>query len=427
MKTVHTAFLGLGNIGGGVYRLLEMQKQAIAHRDDLEFQIDKILVRDVNRPRKVQVDAACLTTDLSDILNDPDITLVCEFMGGIEPAVSHMEACLKAGKSVVTANKQALAHGWPRLNAAAKAAGVGLYYEASVCGGIPVIETLISSLQSNSIQSLMGIINGTCNYILSRMEEGMEYEEALREAQEKGLAEPDPTADVEGQDAACKLAILTSLAFHARVGVDNVYCEGISQLTREALQFGSDMGYRMKALAIAKRNGNDIQVRVHPVFLPKAHPLSNVSGAYNAVYLNGNAVGNLMLYGQGAGDMPTATSIVSDMIKCSHRSRHAYTTFANEEMISELITFDENWECAYFVCLHVTDKPGVMYRLSGILAKYGLSIASVAQPRRAHGAEKVPVILTTYPCREQAMRQAMEEIRAMPETDGHALMVRMEE
>jgi len=187
------------------------------------------------------------------------------------------------------------------------------------------------------------------------------------------------------------------------------------------------MGYTLKALAIAKRRGNELEVRVHPAFLPSDHPLSSVGGAYNAVYLQGDAVGNLMLYGQGAGDMPTASSIVSDMVKVATRTRHHYTTFDNGDRPSPLVSFDENWECGYFLCLHVTDRPGVMYRLSGILSAHGLSIASVSQPKRALGMEKVPVIIVTYPSHEQAMRLAVEEMRALPETDGNVVVVRLEE
>ncbi len=422
MKTIHTAFLGLGNVGCGVYRLLDMQKEAFASRSDLAFSVDRILVRDLDRPRRVKVSRDRLTVDVDEIVNDPDITLVAEFMGGIEPAATYMERMLLAGKSVVTANKQALANAWPRLSAAAMKTGAGLYFEASVCGGIPVIETLLSSLQSNRVESIMGIINGTCNYILSRMSEGMEYEDALAEAQEKGLAEPDPTADVEGADATCKLAILSTLAFGKSVTVDDVYCEGISSLTREALQFGADMGYTLKSLAVAKEKDGRLQLHVHPAFLPNRHPIASVSGAYNAVYIRGNAVEDIMLSGKGAGDMPTASSVVSDMVKVATRQVHPAVDFQE----SNRPYLDEDWICGNFLCLHVEDKSGVMAKLFGILSHYGLSAASVTQPRRAEKAERVPVIVTTYPCREQAMRAALVDIRALPEV-GSVLRIRMEE
>ncbi len=300
MKEVVIGFLGCGNVGGGVWSLLTGFSREIAHRDSLSIRIKRVLVRDVNKTRACGVPHELLTTNADDVVNDPEISIVVEFMGGEQPATDYMLRALENGKTVVTANKVAIALNWHRLQAAAQRNHVGLYYEASVCGAIPIINTLMQPLQANRIDSLMGIINGTTNYILSRMyENGEDYEAVLHDAQQLGLAEPNPSADVEGLDAAYKLSIMASLAFHARVPFSKVYREGITKITAVDIAYAREMGYVLKLLAIAKRSGSTIEVRVHPTLIAHDHPLSQVNGSFNAVYLHGHACKEMMLQGHG--------------------------------------------------------------------------------------------------------------------------------
>lgn len=412
-KVVKVAFLGLGNIGGGVFTTLLMNGEGIAHREGLRFQLKKALVRDLNKPRPVGVVREMLTTSLDDILNDPEITLVAEFLGGVEPAFGYLSQVLLAGKSVVTANKEVIAHRWPELEQAARQGGAGLYYEASVCGGIPVIKTINESLQANEISGIKGIINGTTNHMLSRMSSaGLGYADALAEAQRQGLAEPDPTNDVGGHDAACKLSILASIAFHAKVPVDSVYRQGITAITPADIAQGRELGYEIKLLAVGKKHGRTIEARVHPTFIPKEHPLSSVHGSYNAVFLEGNAVGSLMLYGRGAGDMPTASAIISDLITAAKACDHRYSTFDNTAPASPQVEVATDWDTRYFMHLEVMDQPGVLADIAGVLARHNVSICSCVQ--KGWDMNVVPIFIITHRTREKAMTEAMDEMKKLP-------------
>ncbi|MBE5771993.1 MAG: homoserine dehydrogenase, partial [Clostridiales bacterium] len=310
MRTITVGFLGCGNIGCGVWKLLHEFEGDLQHRSNVAFQIKRILVRDIHKKRDEIVPVEYLTTNPAEVTDDPEIEMVVEFMGGEEPATQYMLRALEMGKTVVTANKMALALNWHILQAAAEKNHAGLYYEAAVCGAIPVIRTTIDSLQANRIETMMGIINGTTNYILTRMsQEGSAYQDVLSDAQRLGLAEPDPTSDVEGFDAAYKLSILSSLAFHARVPFDVIYRQGISQIEAADIAYGKELGYTLKLLAIAKRDGCVIDARVHPTFIPNSHPLASVNGSFNAVFLHGHACQDMMLFGCGAGSAPTASAV----------------------------------------------------------------------------------------------------------------------
>ena len=301
IKKITIGFLGCGNVGSGVWWLLENFAGDIAHRVGLSFHVKKVLVRTLDKPRDIEFPAGVLTTNPEDILDDPEIDMVVEFLGGENPAYSYMLRALKNGKTVVTANKVAFALHWHELQKAAKKSGAGLYYEAAVCAAIPIIHSLEESLQANSINKVLGIINGTTNYILSRMSsENADYETVLKDAQKLGLAEPDPSSDVEGLDAAYKLSILASIAFHGRVPFKNVYVEGITKVTTEDIRCGEELGYTLKLLAIAKRDGLKVETRVHPTFIESSHPLANVNGSFNAVYLFGHACKEMMFLGRGA-------------------------------------------------------------------------------------------------------------------------------
>ena len=410
MKEVVIGFLGCGNVGGGVWELLKGFAPEIAHRDHVAIRVKRVLVRDVTKARSCSVPPELLTTDPADVLYDPEISLVAEFMGGEQPATEYMLTALKNGKTVVTANKVAVALNWHRLQAAAQQSRVGLYYEASVCGAIPIISTLMTPLQANRIDKLMGIINGTTNYILSRMyQNGEDYDLVLRDAQKLGLAEPNPASDVEGMDAAYKLSIMASLAFHARVPFKQVYREGITRVTAMDIACGKEMGYVLKLLAIAKREGSTIEVRVHPTFLPKDHPLSRVDGSFNAVYLHGHACKEMMLQGRGAGDMPTASAVVGDILQAATAEVHVHPTFANTAEPDASLTFTDNWKTRFFIRVSASDAPGVLARVAGCFARENVSIATMMQKDAVEDG-RVPLIFITHAAPEQSMQAALKHL-----------------
>lgn len=406
MDKIGIGFLGCGNIGCGVYRLLTTYGDQIEKNEGVAFEIRRILVRSTGKKRSWDIPAHLLTDRAQDVLGDPRIDVVMEFMGGEEPASSYMIEALRNGKTVVTANKMALASHWQQIVTAAREYGAGLYYEASVCGAIPIIRAMNDSLQANRITSVMGIINGTTNYILSRMSrEGAAYADVLADAQRLGLAEPDPTADVEGYDAAYKLSILSTLAFHRHVSVECVYREGITGVTPLDVQCGKEFGLTLKLLAVAKEEDGRIQARVHPTFVPDSHPLAGVSDAFNAVYVHGHACGEMMFYGRGAGDMPTASALVSDLIKAARTKRHLLPAVSDEPC-----RMADDWSCVHFVRLLAKDEPGVLSLVSGRFAQHGVSIASMVQKGDPDENGYVQVIFLTHKASERAVRSALSEV-----------------
>ena len=414
MKEIVIGFLGCGNVGGGVWRLLEDMREEIAHRfDGLSLRVKRVLVRDVNKTRSCGVPAEVLTDRPEDVLDDSEISIVAEFMGGEQPATDYLLRALRSGKTVVTANKVALALNWHLLQAAAEKSGAGLYYEASVCGAVPILQTLTEALPANRIDLLMGIINGTTNYILTRMsDEGSEYADVLADAQRLGLAEPNPAADVEGMDAAYKLTIMSSLAFHGRVTYDRVYREGITGVTATDIACGSTMGYTLKLLAIAKRGGEDgreIEVRVHPTFLPKNHPLARVEGSFNAVYLRGHACGEITLQGRGAGDYPTASAVVGDILRAATAEKHRHPTFRNTAEPDPSLHFTDDWRSRYFIRCSAVDAPGVLARVADCFASEQVSIATMRQEGAA-ALGRVQLIFITHEAGEKAVRRAVSRL-----------------
>lgn len=409
-KNVVLGFLGCGNIGSGVYRLLESFSGDIEHRTGLRFTIKKMVVRDLNKDRGIDIPEGVLTLDASDVLCDPEISIVVEYLGGEEPATEWMLKALENGKTVVTANKVAFALNWHTLQRAAKQSGAGLYYEAAVCGAIPIIHSLEESLQANRIDRIMGIVNGTTNYILSRMSKNKEnYDDVLRDAQSLGLAEPDPSADVEGLDAAYKLSILASLAFHGRVPFESVFTEGITHVAAEDIACGQEMGYTLKLLAIAKREGLSVEARVHPTFIPNDHPLANVSGSFNAVYLNGHACKEMMFLGRGAGDMPTASAVVSDIVRAASSEKHAYPTFVNEPHPKVALECTDDWRSAFYIRLLARDEPGVLSKIAGTFAGQNVSIA-VMQQKGIQVDGRVPLVFITHEASERALQTALSQV-----------------
>ncbi|MBR2854384.1 MAG: homoserine dehydrogenase [Clostridia bacterium] len=419
MKEVVLGLLGLGNIGGGVWDLVREFGDETAKRTGVKLRIKKALVLDVKIHGGKEVPDEVLTTNKDDILEDPEIQIVCEFLGGEQPAASMMLRALENGKSVVTANKMALSLHFDELRAMARKTGAGLYYEASVGGAIPIINAIQSPLIANHIEQMMGIVNGTTNYILTRMAaEGAEYEAVLKDAQRLGLAEPDPTADVEGYDAAYKLSIAGSLAFHTRVKVEDVYREGITKVSAEDIAFGREMGYVLKLLAIGKDNGNSIEARVHPVFLPADHPLARVDGSLNAVYLYGHSFKDMMLEGRGAGDAPTASAIVGDIIQAAQNTVHPMPYLRENPL-----PVADDWQSKYFIRMKAKDAPGVLAEVAGLLAGEGISISTMMQ-KGAEPGGKATLILITHIAPEKAVQRAVKAFN--PEICQVENMIRVE-
>lgn len=426
MKEMYIALLGYGNVGTGVFEIIEKNNEDISKREGIKFIVKKILVRDAKRQRKGNAPKEIFTEDIHEILHDDKIQIIAEFLGGTEPAKDYLLEALRNGKSVVTANKEVLSKHWIELENQAKQTGAGLYYEASVAGGIPIIKAVQESLQANKITEIMGIINGTTNFILTKMtEDGQDYHSTLKEAQELGYAEPDPTADVEGFDALYKLSILSSISFHKKVGLQKIYREGISSITAEDIDYGKELGFVLKLLAIAKNNGEFVEARVHPTFIPVSHPLAAVRDSYNAIFIKGDAVGNLMFYGRGAGDLPTGSAVVSDIISAGRNMGvHKYSTFSEADDSELEANVTDDWYCEFFLRFSVKDKPGVLASIAGILGKYDVSIASVIQKNRSRTS--VPLVFVTHKASEKSVRKAIEEIEKLLEVEKIESVIRVE-
>ena len=405
MKEVVLGLLGLGNIGGGVWDLIREFGGEVERRTGLRLRVKKALVLDKRFHGGREVPDEVLTTEREDILEDPEIRIVCEFLGGEQPAASMMLRALENGKSVVTANKMALSMHFDELRAMARKTGAGLYYEASVGGAIPIMTAIQSPLIANRIEQIMGIVNGTTNYILTRMAaEGAEYETILTDAQRLGLAEPNPAADVEGMDAAYKLSILGSVAFHTRINVENIYREGITRITSEDIAFGREMGYVLKLLAIGKDNGDTIEARVHPAFLPAEHPLARVDGSLNAVYLYGHSFKDMMLEGRGAGDAPTASAIVGDIIQAAQAAVHPMPVLREDPL-----PVADDWQSKYFIRMKAKDTPGVLAEVTGLLAGEGISVSAMLQKGAAPGG-KATLIVITHIAPEKAVQRVVRSL-----------------
>ncbi len=405
MKKVIVGLLGCGNIGSGVVKLIAQMREDIRKHYQLEIEIRRALVRSTEKKRIPEVPASILTRDPDEVLNDPEISIVLEFLGGEQPASDYMIRALRAGKTVVTANKMALALHWPELQRAAEESGGGLYYEASVGGAMPIIRMLQSSLQANHITRLSAIINGTTNYLLTRMtDEKMDYQTVLADAQRLGLAEPDPTSDVEGEDASYKLSILSSLAFHAHIPVTSILREGMTRISQVDIQCAGGMGYVIKLVASASRKDDEVDAFVSPVLVPKSHPLASVKGAFNAVYLHGHAFDDMMIYGRGAGSAPTASAIVSDLICAAQEAHAAASTFEVVEGLSETVRMAEDRVCAFYVRLQVKDNPGVLAHVASCLSAQQVSVRALQQPQGSGDGAQITIL--THPCPESSVRRA---------------------
>jgi homoserine dehydrogenase len=411
-KVVRIGVLGCGNVGAAFVRLVEQQSSTIELRTGIRLEVVSVAVRNMSRDRDVQLPEGLLTRDAHAVVSDPSIDLIVEVIGGIEPARELITAALAAGKPVVTANKELLANVGAELYAAADAAGVDLLFEAAVAGGIPVIRALRESLRGEPVSRVMGIINGTTNFILTKMtEEGADYSAALSEAQRLGFAERDPTADVEGFDAGAKAAILASIAFGAKVVAGDVYHEGISRVTAADIAVAKRLGYVIKLLGIAERDREtgEIAVRVHPAMVPNTHPLASVRESYNAVFIEGDAVGSLMFYGRGAGGNPTASAVLGDVIDAAVnlvKGTHGSIGSFAKAVIRPI---DET-SSEYLLSMEVADKPGVLHAVTGAFANNGVSIRAAEQ--EGIGAD-ARLVFITHEAKESDLQATVRQLREM--------------
>lgn len=425
MKKVNIGLLGFGVVGSGTAAILTNNRYDINTRTNTDLSIKKALVRNLLKERPFSENIQ-FTDNPDEVIKDPEIDIVVEVMGGIEPARSLILAALQNGKNVVTANKDLLAEHGVELLAAAEENGRDLYFEASVAGGIPIIATLSQSLTANRISSLIGIINGTTNYILTAMtEQGRDFADVLQEAQELGYAEADPTADVEGLDAARKLAILSTLAFNTQITFDDVFVEGISKISPADIQYADELGCVIKLLAIAKNQEDGIEARVHPALLPKNHPLATVSGVFNAIYVTGDAVGETMFYGKGAGSLPTGSAVVSDIIQVVRNMSSGSEGLTKSSCYRNYpLKSADNFTTGYYIRLKVKDEPRVFATLALFFAEAGISFNSIIQkPRSNNNAE---IVLVTHPCQEKQLRQALDSVNAYSKLDKIYNVIRLE-
>ncbi len=433
MKKINVGIVGFGTVGTGTAKILIENSLLIEERVGTPIVVKKIADHDIEKPREINVDPAILTKDANEILNDPEIDIVVELIGGYGYAKEFILKAIDKGKHVVTANKALLAVHGDEIFRAAYRKGVDIGFEASVGGGIPIIRALKEGLVANRIESIYGIVNGTTNYILTKMTaEGKKFGDVLKKAQEKGYAETDPTFDVEGVDAAHKLAVLISLAYGVRIRFEDIYTEGISKITPLDIEFAREFGYRIKLLAITKDDRGKIEARVHPTMLKESAMLANVDGVFNAIYVTGDAVGSTMFYGRGAGMMPTGSAVVSDIadiarniIKKSHQRvpplgcSEGCIKDAKVKDISETVNH-------YYIRFSAMDKPRVLSKISGILGENNISISSMIQKGRQVGGS-VPIVMMTHEAKEKDVRKALDEIDRLPVVHDKTVFIRIEE
>ena len=432
MKRINLGLIGWGTIGVGVTKVLEQTSTSLAERLGAELYIKRIADLDITTPRDVSIPKDRLTQNAEDILSDPEIQIVIELIGGIEPARQFILDAIGAGKQVVTANKALLAEHGFEIFESARVKKVDVGFEASVGGGIPIIRAITEGLVSNRIKSIYGIINGTANYILTRMyEEKKDFEEVLAEAQKLGYAEADPSYDIRGIDTAHKLAILSTLAFGTGVRSDQIYTEGIERISLLDLSFAAELGYKIKLLALAKNDQDGLEVRVHPTMIPQDNMLASVDGVYNAIYIIGGFTGPTMFYGQGAGQLPTASAVMSNIVEIARNVLHSSTGMITPVVHKALESNDKpikdirRIRSDYYLRFSAMDRPGVLSAISGILGKHNISISSVIQKGRGEKGG-VPIIMMTHEAQESDLQSALSEIDCMPMVLDKTLCIRIE-
>jgi homoserine dehydrogenase len=432
MKEIQVGLIGLGTVGCGLAKVLEDNSEMLKERLGVPLRLKRVVDLDLESPRPVSLPREILSTRVEDILADEEIRIVVELIGGMEPAKTFLLEAMKRGKHVVTANKALLAVHGNELFAAAREHQVNIAFEGAVGGGIPLIRALREGLVANRIGHIYGILNGTANYILTRMaREGTTFAEALKEAQAQGIAEADPSLDVEGVDAAHKIAVLSSLAYCCEIDFDQVHIEGISQIGPSDIQFADDFGYQIKLLAISRSDGERIEVRVHPTMIPQEHMLAKVEGAYNAIHISGDAVGDVMLYGLGAGMMPTGSAVASDLVDLGrdilvgNGVRIPPLACDGEAVVRRQIKPMDELVINYYFRFSAVDQPGVLSKISGILGSHDISIASVIQKgRQVKGS--VPLVMMTHEARERDVRLALAEIDELQVVTAPTRLIRVE-
>jgi homoserine dehydrogenase len=433
MKQINVGLLGCGTVGTGVAKLLIESRQVIRARLGTNLNLKRVADIDIEADRGIQFDEGVLTTDANAIVNDPEIDIIIEMIGGEGIAKELILKAIDSGKQVITANKALLASQGNALFKAAAEKGVDLAFEAAVGGCMPIIKSIRESLVANRIHSMTGILNGTCNYILTKItDEKRPFGDALSEAQEKGYAEADPTLDVDGIDTAHKIAILTALAYGTEINLADVYIEGISKITPLDVEFAEQFGYRIKLLAISKRKGSKIEARVHPTMIPFGNLLSSVNGTVNAVMVSGDAVGEIMLYGRGAGMMPTASAVISDAVDIA-RNLMAKTTrrvpalsFQRDQVQDIKIMPMNDIVTHYYFRFLALDRPGVLSKISGILGSHDISIQSMQQKgRKTDGS--VPVVMVSHQAKEADVQEAMAEINNLDVVGQKTVLIRIED
>jgi homoserine dehydrogenase len=424
-RVIHVGMIGCGTVGSGVFEILRDNAEIISRRTGCEIRIERVAVKDLSDPRYVDVPEEMLTTDVDTVIKSPEVDIVVEVMGGVDPARSVVLAAIAAGKHVVSANKELMSTHGGEILKAAEDKRVDVAYEASVGGGIPILLPLKQNLAGNHISQMLGIVNGTTNYVLTRMsEEGLSFSEAVTKAQSLGYAEADPSADIEGRDAAAKTAILASMAFNSRVTLDDVYAEGITGITPDDITFGRDFGYVIKLLAVAKDEPDGVSVRVHPTMIPADHPLAAVRDENNAIFVSGDAVGELMFYGKGAGSLPAASAVVGDIVSISRNiisgGRLVGCTCFTQKPIKDMADV----VCRYFMIFDVPDRPGVLAKIAGIFGDNAVSIKSVIQ----HGmGTEARIVLITHAVREDSLRATVKGLEELEEVNRIASVIRVED
>jgi len=433
MERIYIGLIGFGTVGTGVVKILQEKAKLLEERLGFSLILKRIADLDITRDRGIKVSPAILTTNVAEVIEDPEISIIVELIGGLEPARTFILQAMAKGKHIVTANKALLAVHGLEIFKAAEEYGVDLGFEGSVGGGIPIIRALKEGLVANKIQVIFGILNGTSNYILSEMTaRNQKFEEVLKKAQELGYAEADPTLDIQGIDTAHKLSILIALAYGVQVKLEDIYTEGITSIAPMDVEYAKELGYHIKLLAIAKSDGGPIEARVHPTLLPADHLLSTVSGPFNAIFVKGDAVGSTLFYGPGAGMMPTASAVVSDLVDLSRNLRLGVNrrvpllSYQRPYLKEGDIKSIENVSCPYYLRFTVVDRPGVLSRISGILGDLDISIASVIQKgRRAEKA--VPIYIVTHEAREKNMQKALQVIDRLPIIVDKTVYMRIED
>jgi homoserine dehydrogenase len=433
MRQIKLGLLGFGTIGAGVVKVLSENSSLIEEKTGARISLKSIADLDITTDRGVKTDGITLTRNADDLLADPEISVIIELIGGYEPARSFVLKAIAHGKHVVTANKALLAVHGEEIYAAAKANGVEVLFEAAVGGGIPVLSAIKGNMAANRFSTVLGIVNGTCNYILTRMtQEGADFADVLKSAQELGYAEADPTFDIEGVDTAHKLCILLSLCFGTKVNLKDIYSEGITSISSEDVDFAKSFGYRIKLLAIGKRDGGQIEARVHPTMVPCDYPLADVHGVFNAIRLTGDFIGPVMFYGRGAGMDATASAVVGDVVDlCRNMGagisrRCAPLGYLDDKVAVLPIKPMSEIVSKYYIRFHAVDRPGVLARIAGALGASGISIASMVQSARG-ASDIVPIVIVTHEAREGDVRKALTEIDAFDVIRAKSNFIRIED